>query len=391
MPVSYDFVLVAISIMVAVVGSHAGFAIMRPNGRLAGVSYKARLLLSAVVFGGSIWAMHFIGMHAVQLPILINYALLPTFVSALVAILLTGLGLYIATAGVVGRHPRKIAAILMGGGITSMHYLGIGAIRANCVVDTSLLGGVSALAVGVVVAWFALRVMTTPRKNESQTLLAAVLLGIAISGMHYVAMADTRFLLSSGVEITAEPVLNEYYLASFAAFLAFLICDLFIFIVLPEPAKASPFRPEEDAAPAISAREISAVAGDAEGGGRSPAPAAGALISIEASTGQVILPVDALLSVKADGRYAQVSYLERETGQAKTLFSVESIAQLQERLPEDRFARVHRSHIVNLGWVARLDRSAGAGKLHFAVRGGPEVPVSRSYLKIIANRLAATS
>ena len=121
----------------------------------------------------------------------------------------------------------------MGAGIASMHYLGIAGIRANCIVETTYWGAAAALIVGVVVSWFALRAMTTPtKKTAMQTLSGAVLMGVAISGMHYVAMADTRFISSDGVAIISEPVLSQYTLASLCrVFGVFALRSFYIYCV----------------------------------------------------------------------------------------------------------------------------------------------------------------
>src|SRR3546814_13959040 len=75
--------------------------------------------------------MHFIGMLAVQLPVAVTYDILWTLVSALVCILVVGLGVFVASFGRL--HPWRLATagLLMGAGIAIMHYVGMSALRAN--------------------------------------------------------------------------------------------------------------------------------------------------------------------------------------------------------------------------------------------------------------------
>src|SRR3546814_12870423 len=81
--------------------------------------------------------MHFIGMLAVQLPVAVTYDILWTLVSALVCILVVGLGVFVASFGRL--HPWRLATagLLMGAGIAIMHYVGMSALRANCLVGRS--------------------------------------------------------------------------------------------------------------------------------------------------------------------------------------------------------------------------------------------------------------
>src|SRR3546814_10844084 len=69
--------------------------------------------------------MHFIGMLAVQLPVAVTYDILWTLVSALVCILVVGLGVFVASFGRL--HPWRLATagLLMGAGIAIMHYVGM--------------------------------------------------------------------------------------------------------------------------------------------------------------------------------------------------------------------------------------------------------------------------
>ncbi|MEM9224752.1 MAG: MHYT domain-containing protein [Pseudomonadota bacterium] len=390
MVVTYDLPLIMLSVAIAVVGSHAGLAVMRPEGRLATVDYKERLLFSAIAVGGSIWAMHFIGMQAIVLLVPVSYAILPTFVSALVAMVLTGLGLYLATSGVIQRHACKLGALAMGAGITSMHYMGMDAIRVVCGIENSVFGSFLALSVGVGASWVALRAMTAPSNSQYSKLLSAIFLGVAISGMHYVAIADTRFVFDGVPAVATEPAMNQYYLVSIAAFLAFLLCDLFVFVVLPEPKSTSRFiagaGPAAPAAVAVSA-PAPPVVGD---GVSAPSETSQATqVSLATSNGTAIIPLQSLLMAKAEGHYAEVHYVDETSGDVKALFVCESLGRLRERLWPDRFIRVHRSYIVNCDRVSRIDRAGGSTRLHFGVADDIAAPVGRSYLKAVSDHLAA--
>lgn len=125
MPVSYDAAIIALSVVIAM-GSYVSLTLARrlaslglgplgddPGGRSA-ARRKALLAASALSLGVGIWAMHFIGMLAVKLPVAVTYDILWTLVSALVCILVVGLGVFVASFGRL--HPRRlaVAGLLMG-------------------------------------------------------------------------------------------------------------------------------------------------------------------------------------------------------------------------------------------------------------------------------------
>ena len=143
MIITYDPLLVGLSIVIAIVGAYAGLRLARRVARKRGSLRKALLSGAAVAIGSGIWSMHFVGMLAVSLPVTINYDVLLTLVSALVAILVTGLGLFIASYGVLTMRKLAFAGVLMGLGISTMHYVGMAAVRANCVItyNTELVAG----------------------------------------------------------------------------------------------------------------------------------------------------------------------------------------------------------------------------------------------------------
>ena len=79
------------------------------------------------------------------------------------------------------------------------------------------------------------------------------------------------------------------------------------------------------------------------------------------------------VSVHAGGR----EYVVRET-----------LANICERLPTQRFVRTHRSHVVNVGCVTELRASRSGGR-EAVLGSGAVVPVSRSYRNAVEERFGA--
>ena len=199
MVATYDPLLILLSVAIAIVGAYAG---LRLAGRLAGLQgslRKALLSAAAVTIGGGIWSMHFVGMLALSLPVTINYDVLLTLISALVSILVTGIGLFIASHGRPTARRLCAAGLFMGLGISSMHYIGMAAVRANCVIDYSAWLVAASVAIGIAAATLALW-LAFNLKGTWQTLAAAVVMGLAI-GMITPPVAINLYVASS---ITGE-------------------------------------------------------------------------------------------------------------------------------------------------------------------------------------------
>ena len=148
-----------------------------------------------IVMGGSIWSMHFIAMLALHLPVSISYDPWRTALSLALPIVVTGLSLRIVSREMLGRWSIPVSGLLMGLAISGMHYLGMSAIR-GCSVDHHTPGVLLAIAIAIgaatVALWFVFR-----KRNALETAVGAVVLGLAISGMHYTAMLATILPLST--------------------------------------------------------------------------------------------------------------------------------------------------------------------------------------------------
>ncbi|HEX4816011.1 MAG TPA: MHYT domain-containing protein [Nonomuraea sp.] len=151
---------------------------------------RARWLLGAAVsIGGTgIWVMHFIAMMGFDVEgTQIKYDVPLTVASALVAIVVVGTGLFLVSYG-RGRLPALLGGgLLTGLGVASMHYLGMYAMNMSAHVSYDRV--VVAVSVGIAVVaatvalWFTLRV-----KKPIWITGAALVMGVAVAGMHYTGM-----------------------------------------------------------------------------------------------------------------------------------------------------------------------------------------------------------
>ena len=195
---SYDTFLVVLSVVVAMLASFAALDLAGRVRSESGVTRLGWLAGGGTVMGLGIWSMHFVGMLAFHLPVTIGYDVPLMLLSMLVAIAASLLALVVVNRPEIGVGSFVPGGILMGGAIAGMHYIGMASMR----VEASRSYSASIVAVSVLIAivaslvalWLAFRfrsdVTTTGRLLK---VVSAIVMGVAISGMHYTAMAAARF------------------------------------------------------------------------------------------------------------------------------------------------------------------------------------------------------
>lgn len=238
LPVAYDPTLVVASVIVAVMAAYTGLRVTTGIGALSAHRQKIEIAKAAVALGGGIWSMHFVAMLAVSLPVPIEYDALRTLGSVLIAILITGLGLIGLHAGPPSPGRLVAAGTMTGLGIVSMHYVGMSAIGGHCMPVFAPEGYAISTAIAIGASIGAFW-LAYRQRSHAQLALGAVALGLAISAMHYSAMIYTRFSLTTEIVPISEPTLTGGVLAMIVAVAAFVICGLFLLTALPLAAAAA--------------------------------------------------------------------------------------------------------------------------------------------------------
>jgi NO-binding membrane sensor protein with MHYT domain len=362
MIVTYDPLLIGLSIVIASLGSYSG---LRLAWRLAdhrGPVRKAMLSAAAVTIGGGIRSMHFVGMLAVSLPVTINYDVLLTLVSALVSILVTALALFFASFGPLTPRKLLLAGLFMGLGISSMHYIGMAAVRANCIISYSPMLVVASVLVGIAAATLALWLAFTPQGGWQKPAAGGVVMGLAIAGMHYTAMAAATFLPVDVLIAYAAPELSPNLLAIVVAVTAFLIFGLALLVTLPDG-------PRE--APALAAAPAG---GNGAGNGANGVNGGEGWLSrlpVERNKATLLLNLDDVVSIRAEAHYTRVC------DGRQSYFCPFSMAELEAKLDPARFLRVHRSHIINLDHARAFERRKEQAVVRLEGSAAGSVPVSR--------------
>ncbi|WP_416363612.1 putative bifunctional diguanylate cyclase/phosphodiesterase [Pseudomonas sp. NFX183] len=194
---SYSPSLVVISLFVAILASYTALDLA---GRLATARGRAVYVWmtgGALAMGVGVWSMHFIGMLALRLPFALGFDLGVTALSLLIAVLSSGFALWLVSQPRLPAWQLAFGALIMGAGISSMHYTGMAAMRMTPGIDydPTLFG--ASLLIAVIASGAALWIAFNLRRNTPYVRLArggaAVVMGIAIVGMHYTGMAAARF------------------------------------------------------------------------------------------------------------------------------------------------------------------------------------------------------
>src|ERR1700726_4508136 len=138
---SYNYALVALSVLIAMFASYAALDLAGRVTAAGGWTRAIWLLGGAGAMGIGIWSMHYIGMLAFILPIPVAYHWPTVLLSLFAAILASAIALYVVSRQKMGAFRAFIGSVLMGGGIASMHYIGMAAMRlaAICHYNTLLV------------------------------------------------------------------------------------------------------------------------------------------------------------------------------------------------------------------------------------------------------------
>ncbi|AUW60599.1 sensor histidine kinase (plasmid) [Sphingobium sp. SCG-1] len=222
---THDFALVWISILIAIAASYTALDLV---GRVRASEDRAKrlwLAAAALAMGGGIWAMHFVAMLAFSMPGMeADYDLGLTLASLLVAIAATGIGFTIMSRHSLPTGPRLIGAgLIMGFGVVAMHYMGMSAMRmaADLRYDRFWVAVSILVAVGAATAalWLASR-----RSGHVERIIAAIVMGGAISGMHLAGMQAAVFVAKSHVDRASGPTgLGQAAIAVAVSVATFLI------------------------------------------------------------------------------------------------------------------------------------------------------------------------
>ncbi|WP_334107517.1 bifunctional diguanylate cyclase/phosphodiesterase [Methylobacillus sp.] len=226
---NYDYKLVLLAIVIAFISSLTAFMFTSRVARSRGSnSATAWMILGAIAMGSGIWAMHFISMLAWSLPIPMGYSFDETALSWLIAISVSWIALDIASKPRLNPKVLLVAGIVMGAGISAMHYTGMHAIQMfpEITYDTSLV--TLSVAIAIASSIIALACMfkaghTSQTHSTNSKALAAGIMATGIAGMHFTGMSAAQ--IAPDAFCTSVSTLQP---SLFAVMVALGICTLLL-------------------------------------------------------------------------------------------------------------------------------------------------------------------
>ncbi len=406
MPVTYESWLVLLSIGMAIQGAYVGLSLAVQIGAATGL--RRRLLLAGAAFSlaVAIWTMHFIGMLALRVPFQVDYLVFPTLLSFLVCVLVVGAAVYATSSGPLTLLRLTLSSCLMGGGIFSMHYIGMSALSASAYMVHDRFYVAASMAIAIAASGLALW-LATGRGGRPPLILSAIAFGFAVSGhaLHRDAGLDAvAFRRERGQRAGAvERPLGDRCRRSSPS--ACPECSCSSWCPTARGRRPARLRPKQPRPSLRSSWRRRRQCPWRRRGTPQMAPAprpnsAGAVMRRSAAWARRrgALPVICRSSATARRISSPSKTWSRSTPMRITLmcstvpirlFCPLAIGDVESRLDNSRFVRIHRSHIVNIDRVVGYKRSGDNELVEMAASHDYVVPVSRSRIGWLKTRVAA--
>lgn len=370
--------LVGLSVLLGVLGGYLGLGFAAQARDEQGGRRRIMLAAAAWCLGLGIWTMHFVGILAAQFPGPVTFSVLLTMMSFLMCVLVVGIAAFLKTALATGRLATLLAAVFMGGGIMSMHYLGMHAISGPFSMNHEGLHAIAAAVLAVGASYAALRLLEA-QLGLWALAVSAVAFGLAVSGMHYTAMAGMTLGPQVATRHEMGLAISSDILTVAVAVLAFFISGFFLLYLVPEGRR----REAKPAPQTVSASAQSQVASSVElpSAPATAMPAKPVTVPVETEGATRLIPCEMICAVQATTHYTMVYDGQKE------YLSPWSITEAEQKLPAQDFIRVHRSHIVALDKIMSLRRAGDGAAVEVGQPLPRVVPVSRSHYAELKARL----
>lgn len=197
----YNHILVVLSFVVAILAAYTALNMAARVAGSQGVAARIWLAGGGVAMGIGVWAMHFIGMLAMDLSMSMSYNATLTGLSMVIAVGSSLFALWLVSSEQLRLRRLLPGALVMGTGIVAMHYTGMAALEVTpgIIWDKTwvAISVAIALAASLAALWLTFRLRHEAAQVALMRMGAAITMGIAIAGMHYAGMKAAQFPVST--------------------------------------------------------------------------------------------------------------------------------------------------------------------------------------------------
>ena len=230
---SYDFYLVVLSITLAMTASFVALHFASMSKVIHKRHHKhIAIIAGATMLSGGIWSMHFVGMLAYEMSVHTTFNIALTLISILPSFIASYITLQILVDSNLNLKKLIYSSLLVGGGIGTMHYIGMEAMEMNAELRYVPSWFVASIVVAIVLSFIALSAryyLALLWKQHSFlliNLISAVIMGLAISGMLYTGMIGARFITSDNSLLTHQITEDHVELSYVISSITFLLIAL---------------------------------------------------------------------------------------------------------------------------------------------------------------------
>jgi len=230
---SYGLLTPIVSYLMACTGAAVGLRCTVRALNATGSTRRNWLLMGATAIGSGIWTMHFIAMLGFGITgSAVRYDVPLTLLSLVVAIAVVGLGVFTVGYGRSTSRSLVIGGLAAGLGVATMHYTGMAAVQVNGSLGYNpalvALSVMIAVAAATAALWIVIRV-----QRFSGAMIAALVMGVAVSAMHYTAMAALRAGIDDGGAVLSGATAMEFIFPLSLGMAGFLLITSVFIAVSP--------------------------------------------------------------------------------------------------------------------------------------------------------------
>jgi len=199
---THDMSLVILSILIAMFASFTALSLATRMRASTGWMRHMWVTAAAIALGGGIWSMHFVAMLAFTMPgMVMRYDLALTLLSLALALGFTWAGFWMLSRSAMAPLRVAVAGLLISAGVLGMHYLGMAAMHMAATLRYDPFWLLLSVLIAVGAATAAMWLAARDHQL-SHRLVAAAILGVAIAGMHYAVMREAIFTAKTGLTMT---------------------------------------------------------------------------------------------------------------------------------------------------------------------------------------------